>query len=86
MKSRKIYNRISTLRVERGLSRQELADLVGVNVQTIGYLERGEYSPSLDLAFRISVLFGLPIEFIFSTQPQKPLSEEIFQSKRKMGE
>ena len=45
-----IRNRLPVLRAERGLSRQELADAVGVNYQTIGYLERGDYNPSLDLA------------------------------------
>ncbi len=54
--------------------------MIGVNYQTVGYLERGEYNPSLDLAFRISEVFGLPIETIFSTQPLKPLSEELFGS------
>ena len=72
-----LYNRLTVLRAERGLSRQELADALGVNYQTIGYLERGEYNPSLDLAFRISEVFGLPIEMVFSTQPLKPLSLEI---------
>ena len=78
MKTRKIYNRILVLRKERGLSRQELADIVGVNFQTIGYLEREEYNPSLDLAFRFSEYFGLPVEVIFSPQPMKPLSQELF--------
>ena len=74
-----IYNRLPVLRAERGLSRQSLADAVGVNYQTIGYLERGDYSPSLDLAFRLSEFFGLPIEAIFSRLPFRPLSEEVYQ-------
>lgn len=82
MEGRKIYNRISVLRNERGLSRKELADQVGVNFQTVGYLERQEYNPSLDLAFRISKYFGLPIELIFSTEPMRPLSEELLLLKR----
>lgn len=73
----KIYNRLAVLRAERGLSRLGLANAIGVNYQTIGYLERGEYNPSLELAFRISDFFGLPIETIFSTKPFKPLSEEL---------
>jgi DNA-binding XRE family transcriptional regulator len=77
MKSRKLYNRIAVLRKERGISRKELAERIGVNYQTVGYLERAEYNPSLDLAFRISEQFGLPVEFIFSTEPMKPMSEEI---------
>ncbi len=77
MKPRKIYNRIQIFRNERDLSRQELAELVGVNYQTIGYLEREEYNPSLDLAFRIAEVFGLPVEMVFSTRPMKPLSEVL---------
>ena len=73
-----IYNRIPVLRVERGMSRQQLADALGVNYQTIGYLERGEYNPSLELAFRISELFSLPIDAIFSRQPFRPMSEELY--------
>ena len=85
MKSRKLYNRIALLRQERGLSRKELAEVIGVNFQTVGYLEREEYNPSLDLAFRISECFGLPIEFIFSTKPLKPLSQEILEHRKKLG-
>lgn len=74
MESRKIYNRITILRKEISLSRKELADKIGVNFQTIGYLEREEYNPSLDLAFRISEVFNLPVDLIFSTEPLTPLS------------
>jgi len=75
MKSRKIYNRIALLRTEKSITRKELAEKIGVNFQTIGYLEREEYNPSLDLAFRISEIFELPIHIIFSTEPLKPISE-----------
>jgi putative transcriptional regulator len=78
MSEAKIYNRLAVLRAERGMSRLNLANAIGVNPQTVGYLERGEYNPSLDLAFRISEFFGLPIEAIFSRQPFKPLSEELY--------
>jgi len=81
MKSRRIYNRISVLREERGVSRKELAERIGVNFQTVGYLEREEYNPSLDLAFRISEYFGLPIELIFSIEPLRPMSEELLNHK-----
>jgi DNA-binding XRE family transcriptional regulator len=66
------------MRTERGLSRQELADALGVNYQTIGYLERGEYNPSLDLALRAAGYFAVPVEAIFSRQPFKPMSEELY--------
>jgi uncharacterized protein YcbK (DUF882 family) len=42
MSSEAIYNRIAMLRAERGISRRELADALGVHYQTVGYLERGE--------------------------------------------
>ena len=60
------------------MSRQGLADAVGVNYQTVGYLERGDYNPSLELAFRLSEVFGVPIEAIFSRQPFRPMSEELY--------
>ena len=44
------------------MSRKELAEKIGVNFQTIGYLEREEYNPSLDLAFRISEILDKPVE------------------------
>jgi putative transcriptional regulator len=60
------------------LSRRQLADKLGINYQTIGYIERGDYNPSLELALTIAELFRLPIEAIFSLKPMTPLSEEIF--------
>ncbi|MGB8031881.1 MAG: helix-turn-helix transcriptional regulator [Terracidiphilus sp.] len=73
-----LYNRIAVLRAERGISRQKLADALGVNYQTIGFLERGDYGPSLKLAFQIADYFALPVEAIFSTQPLKPLSQQVY--------
>jgi putative transcriptional regulator len=75
--SHPIFNRLGVLRLERGMSRQELAASIGVNPQTVGFLERGDYKPSLELAFRISEVFALPIEMIFSRQPFGALSEEL---------
>ena len=86
MKTRKLYNRIEVLRRDRGMTRKQLADKIEVNVQTIGYLERGEYNPSLDLAFRVSDCFGLPIEMIFSPHPLRPLSEELSRRRRTEGD
>ncbi len=73
-----IYNRIAVLRAERGTSRQQLAEAVGVNYQTIGFLERGDYGPSLKLAFQIAEYFSLPVEAVFSTQPFTPLSVQVY--------
>ena len=72
-----IYNRIKTLRIEKGLSRKDLAEAVGVNFQTIGYLERGDYNPSLELAFKLAEYFKVPIDIAFSPRPFKSLAEEL---------
>lgn len=77
MKPLRIYNRLAMLRAERGWSRRELAEAVGVNYQTVGYLERGEYNPSLELVFRICGCFGLPVEAVFSPGPFPPLTGEV---------
>lgn len=64
-----VHNRIAMLRAERGISRRALAEAVGVHYQTIGYLERNEYSPSLHLALKIAEHFEVPLEVVFSTTP-----------------
>ncbi|HAE74406.1 MAG TPA: transcriptional regulator [Candidatus Aquiluna sp.] len=61
----RVANRIEELRTQSNLSRQELADEVGVHYQTIGYIERGEYSPSLVLALRIASVLGASVEEVF---------------------
>jgi len=60
--------------------RKDPADALGINYQTVGYLERGEFNPSLELAMRISEYFALPIEAIFARQPFKPLSDQLYAS------
>ena len=64
-----IHNRIAVFRAERGTSRRELADAVDVNPQTIGYLERGDYNPSLELALKIAAFFDVAVEHLFSFEP-----------------
>lgn len=66
-----VYNLIEVARVALGLTRQELADKVGVHYQTIGYLEREEYSPSLVLALRIANALNQDVTEIFSLTPLK---------------
>jgi putative transcriptional regulator len=61
----RVANRVEDFRTQAGLSRQELADQVGVHYQTIGYIERGEYSPSLVLALQIADVLGASVEEIF---------------------
>ena len=72
-----MFNRIALFRAEAGMSRRELADAVGVNPQTIGYLERGDYSPSCELALKIAAQFGVAVEAIFSLQPFPSLAQSL---------
>ena len=73
-----VFNRLAALRADRGLTRQEVAQAVGVHYQTIGYLERGEYRPSLLLALQIAELFELPVEAIFSLAPMTSMSAQLY--------
>ena len=73
-----IYNRIGVLRAERKLTRAQLAEMVGVNVQSVGALERGDNYPSLDLAFRICAVFDLPVEAVFSRTEFGAMSAELY--------
>ena len=72
-----LYNRIALFRTERGVSRRDLAEAVGVNNQTIGYLERGDYKPSLELAMKIAAFFGVPIELLFSFKPFESVADTL---------
>ena len=58
-------NRIKELRAKDDLTQAKLANLVGVRRETIVFLEKGKYNPSLNLAYSISKVFSLPIEEIF---------------------
>ena len=58
-------NKIKVLRAERNMTQAELAIEVEVSRQTINAIETGKFDPSLPLAFKISKLFGLPIEGVF---------------------
>ncbi|MCC2975808.1 helix-turn-helix transcriptional regulator [Sphingomonas sp. PL-96] len=78
----KLYNRIALFRTERGLTRRALAEAVEVNPQTIGYLERGDYKPSLELAMKIAGVFDVPIELLFSFSPFPPVADAL----RRAGE
>ncbi|MHC4205036.1 MAG: helix-turn-helix transcriptional regulator [Planctomycetota bacterium] len=66
MPKNEIINHVRRLRFENGqMTQQDLADKVGVTRQTIIAIEAGKYSPSLPLAFRIALAFGVSIEQVF---------------------
>jgi DNA-binding XRE family transcriptional regulator len=68
-----VHNRLPLLRANRGISRTGLADALGIHYQTIGYIERGEYAPSLHLALRMARFFDLPLEAVFALEAFGPL-------------
>lgn len=66
-------NKIKELRLEAGLTQQELAQKVGVRRETIVFLEMGKYNPSLKLAFQIAKVFARKIEEIFYEEEEKDI-------------
>lgn len=73
MGKRQIRNNIRKLRFNHDeMTQQQLAEHVGVTRQTIVAVEAGKYSPSLELAFRIALVFGVPIGEVFSFELEDP--------------
>ena len=66
-----VTNRITELRTAASMSQGELGDQVGVTRQTVNAIERGRYSPSLEVAFKIARVFGVPLEGVFQ-YPDQP--------------
>lgn len=66
-----MQTRIKELREEKGLTQQQLADIVDVTRQTILFLEKGKYNPSLRLAWMIAEVFERPLEEVFSFDDEK---------------
>lgn len=60
-----LSNRINVLRAERKMTQKDLAEKVGVSRQTIISIEKGNYTPSLILAFEIANAFGVDINDVF---------------------
>jgi len=63
-------NKVHELRKSKGLTQEQLAELIGVSRQTINAIEKEKFDPSLVTAFKMAQLFELPIEqfFMFETQ------------------
>ena len=66
-----IRNRMKEHRARLELKQEDLAKLVGVRRETIGNLEKGRYNPSLVLAWNIAKVFGVPIEEVFTVEPDR---------------
>ncbi|WP_085297833.1 helix-turn-helix transcriptional regulator [Cognaticolwellia mytili] len=67
--AKRITNNIRRLRFDADeMTQQMLADVVGVSRQTIVAIEKGKYSPSLEVAFKIAEYFNVPLEVVFQYQ------------------
>ena len=67
-----VQNNIRRLRFDAGeMTQQQLADEAGVSRQTIVAIEKGNYSPSLELAFRLAHIFKTPLEEVFTYDPEE---------------
>lgn len=66
-----ISNEVNKLRTDNGLTQEELAEKVQVSRQTIIAIEKGNYTPSILLALKISKFFNLPVEKIFKISYEK---------------
>ncbi len=65
-----IENAIRRLRFEHGeMTQAELAERIGMTRQTVIAIEQGKYAPSLEAAFRIADVFGVPLEHVFRWRP-----------------
>ncbi|MGW4640109.1 helix-turn-helix transcriptional regulator [Sphaerisporangium sp. NPDC004334] len=72
VRATRVTNRIRALRFEHGeMTQAQLAERIGVTRQTILAIEQGRYSPSLEMAFRIARVFGVPLDDVFQ-YPDSP--------------
>lgn len=65
-----LLNHLKEYRARIGVNQQEMGQLVGVSRQTISQIERGDYSPSVTLAFKIAKVFEVPVEDIFEYEEE----------------
>ncbi|NQZ24301.1 MAG: helix-turn-helix transcriptional regulator [Colwellia sp.] len=77
------HNRLKMLRAERNMSRKELAQLTDIHPQTIGYLERQQFNPTIELALKLSKALGVGLDAIFSAEPFGLLDDSSLRSDRK---
>jgi putative transcriptional regulator len=71
MEKHQVRNNIRKLRFMNGeMTQEQLAEKAGVTRQTIIAIEGGKYAPSLELAFKIALVFGVPLQDVFSYEPE----------------
>ncbi len=75
-----MITRVRELRQAAGLTQQQLADLVHVSSRTIISLEKGQYSPSLMLAYRIALVFRTTVEELCCLKENKELEDQMYEN------
>lgn len=73
-------NRVRELRTEAGLTQQQLAELVHVSSRTIISLEKGQYNPSLLLAYRLALVFHTTVEELCCLEENKELEDRMYEN------
>lgn len=72
MRPTRVTNRIRALRFEHGeMTQAELAKRIGATRQTVIAIEQGKYSPTLEMAFQIAAVFGVPLDDVFQYPSQE---------------
>jgi putative transcriptional regulator len=71
-----IRNHVRDLRAAREMTQQQLADRIDLTRQTVIAIEGDKYSPSLETAFRIANVFGVPLEEVFQYQDDRKKSRK----------
>ena len=72
--------RVKELRTAAGLTQQQLAEQVHVSSRTIISIEKGQYSPSLMLAYRLALVFGVTLEDLCCLQENKELEDKQYEN------
>ena len=75
-----MVTKIKELRTQRGMTQQQLADLVHVSSRTIISIEKEQYSPSLMLAYRLSLALGVSLEELCCLEENKALEDQQYEN------
>ena len=74
-----MLTKVKELRAQHGLTQQQLADLVHVSSRTIISIEKGQYSPSLMLSYRMAKVFGVTVEELCCLEENKQLEDQQYE-------
>ena len=74
-----MVTKVKELRTQAGMTQQQLADLVHVSSRTIISIEKGQYSPSLMLSYRMAKVFGVTVEELCCLEENKRLEDQQYE-------